>query len=363
MLDTLSDKANKFVIDHNIRIAEFRTQPFLSDGIFFQNTDKGWSILLYPKFRGTNEGDTLVLFALSSIYRRESNWLKLPEKEILLEISKRDSTKTLINQILVRFCSVFEINYLIKNDYLSLEELRNYTSYVFMNMVDYSDAVESLACIAVIRANGGDVIWIQEEIIKIKRYEFLKVIDIFESIFPQNAFSEHDLISVAKLLYDNGDTDKSILDLQLAGKKTFGPRTRGHFDYHYAISFAGEDRGVAEEIAISLKKIGIDIFYDKYEQSNLWGKDLYSHLSDVYSKRAKYCIMIISEHYAKKQWTTHERKAAQCRAFSENIEYILPIRLDDTAIPGLLDTVGYVDMRIHQINEVVDMLIEKVSNV
>jgi len=127
-------------------------------------------------------------------------------------------------------------------------------------------------------------------------------------------------------------------------------------DYHIAISFAGEDREIAENIASRLKSKGYNIFYDKYEQAALWGKDLYSHLTEIYTKKAKYCLMIISENYAEKQWTNHERRAAQARAFSQSKEYILPLKLDDTEIPGLVDTIGYVDYRKVDIDEIIKML-------
>lgn len=48
------------------------------------------------------------------------------------------------------------------------------------------------------------------------------------------------------------------------------------FDYDVAISFAGEQRREAEAIAKCLTDSGVKVFYDKYEQANLWGKDLMS---------------------------------------------------------------------------------------
>src|SRR5438876_472911 len=101
--------------------------------------------------------------------------------------------------------------------------------------------------------------------------------------------------------------------------------------YDIAISFSGEDRPVADRLASLLVTRGVNVFYDEYEKADLWGKDLYSHLSGVYRTEAKYCLMLLSEHYAKKQWTNHERRAAQARAFAESTEYILPLRLDDAA--------------------------------
>lgn len=132
-------------------------------------------------------------------------------------------------------------------------------------------------------------------------------------------------------------------------------------NYDIAISFAGEDRKIAQEIAEKLSELGIRVFYDNFERANLWGKDLYTHLSDVYGEKAKYCLMIVSKDYSKKHWTNLERQVAQAKAFREEHEYILPLRLDDTAIPGLLPTTGYIDIRYTNINEIVDLITQKIA--
>lgn len=132
--------------------------------------------------------------------------------------------------------------------------------------------------------------------------------------------------------------------------------------YDIAISFAGEDRPVAEQLASMLVVNGLNVFYDEYEQANLWGKDLYVHLSKIYRDEAKYCLMLVSEHYSKKQWTNHERKAAQARAFSENQEYILPLRLDDAQVDGILETVGFLDCRRIPPEKIVELIAQKVRD-
>lgn len=131
--------------------------------------------------------------------------------------------------------------------------------------------------------------------------------------------------------------------------------------YDIVLSFAGEDRAIAEKIAEELKEKGVNVFYDKYEEAELWGKDLYEHLSEVYSEQGRYCIMLISKHYAQKAWTNHERKSAQERAFKENEEYILPVRLDDTRIPGIRETVGYLDYRTKSVDSIVEAALKKLG--
>ena len=119
-----------------------------------------------------------------------------------------------------------------------------------------------------------------------------------------------------------------------------------YFEYEVAISFAGEQRVAAEAIATFLKAAGVSVFYDKDEKAALWGKDLYVHLSEIYQFKAQYCILLASREYAEKIWPSHERQAAQARALSEKgREYILPVRMDDTEIPGLPASVGFLDYR------------------
>lgn len=134
------------------------------------------------------------------------------------------------------------------------------------------------------------------------------------------------------------------------------------FAYDIALSFAGEDRDYVEQVAAILRQEGIRVFYDKYEQVRLWGKDLYMHLTQVYQNEARYTVMFISEHYAKKLWTNRERESAQARAFTENREYILPARFDDTVVPGMLSTTGYISLRNTSPRELVDLILEKLSS-
>ena len=76
-------------------------------------------------------------------------------------------------------------------------------------------------------------------------------------------------------------------------------------------------------------------------------------------RSARYCLLFVSEHYAGKVWTNHERKSAQARALQENEEYILPVRLDGTEIPGLRPTIGFIDIRVTTVDELVDLVLQK----
>jgi hypothetical protein len=131
--------------------------------------------------------------------------------------------------------------------------------------------------------------------------------------------------------------------------------------YDLAISYASEDRKVSREISQRLLAIGYKIFFDEYERAQLWGADLSSKLGEIYGKDARYCLIVISDSYARKSWTNHERQFAIGRALQEREAYILPLRVDDTMLPGLAPTVGYIDLRSVSIAEVVQLLVTKLG--
>lgn len=139
------------------------------------------------------------------------------------------------------------------------------------------------------------------------------------------------------------------------------------FLYDVALSFAGEDREYVKKVALELsnRKFGernVRVFYDAYEQHNLWGNDLFQYLSNIYQKQTRFVIIFISEHYATKVWTKHELKNAQARSLFEDSPYILPARFDDSEIPGLSPTVGYIDLRTMTIKDFVDLVLNKLHS-
>jgi hypothetical protein len=133
-------------------------------------------------------------------------------------------------------------------------------------------------------------------------------------------------------------------------------------EFEIALSFAGEDRDYVDQVANLLRDSGVKVFYDIFEEANLWGKNLYDYLADVYQNKALYTIMFISERYARKLWTDHERQAMQARAFQEHQEYILPARFDDTPIPGVLPTVGYISLAGRSPQDFVKLVQTKLIN-
>lgn len=128
-----------------------------------------------------------------------------------------------------------------------------------------------------------------------------------------------------------------------------------------ALSFAGEQRSYVQKVARPLQNVGVRVFFDEFEKVDLWGKNLYDHLDEIYSRASRYCVLFASEAYKRKVWTDHERQSAQERAIKEKGEYILPVKFDDTKIPGLRDTIGYIDANTTTPLELARLIVQKLG--
>jgi len=143
--------------------------------------------------------------------------------------------------------------------------------------------------------------------------------------------------------------------------KGFSFETKFKEKYEVVLSFAGEERDYVEKVAKYLKDKGVKIFYDKYEEVTLWGKELTEHLDKVYRGSARYCIIFISKNYKDKVWPTHERRSAFVRALHEKEEYILPARFDSTDIPGLRPSIGYISLENKSPQEFAILILKKLG--
>ncbi len=133
-------------------------------------------------------------------------------------------------------------------------------------------------------------------------------------------------------------------------------------EYDVALSFAGENRDFVEQVAEQLVQLGVTVFYDQFEQVNLWGKDLATHFGAVYSKDAHFVVIFASRAYADKAWPNHERQFALSRNLAGDQGKILPVRLDDTEIPGVPKIIGYMDARALTPTKLAELIRQKVDS-
>jgi len=133
-------------------------------------------------------------------------------------------------------------------------------------------------------------------------------------------------------------------------------------DFDVALSFAGPQRGIAEEFFGLLTARGLRVFYDKNYTADLWGRDLTETLDEIYRKRSRLCVPFVSQAYAEKTWPRQELRSARARAIEEKSAYILPIRVDASVdLPGLPPTIAYLSLSEYTLDEIADILARKLS--
>ena len=133
-------------------------------------------------------------------------------------------------------------------------------------------------------------------------------------------------------------------------------------NFDVAISVAGPDKQYARELAEQLEEAGYSAFYYEFYPEYLWGKDLALTFDEIFRKRSRFCVIFVSKDYCDRVWTVHELKSALARTVEEKgNEYILPIRIDDVELDGLLPTIAYlnIDTGIPKIGE---LLIKKLRS-
>ncbi|MEU0883450.1 TIR domain-containing protein [Lentzea sp. NPDC005914] len=134
-------------------------------------------------------------------------------------------------------------------------------------------------------------------------------------------------------------------------------------DYRWDVapSFAEEDRTRVEPIVRRLEELGVKVYYDEDQIVARWGLNLVEHIAETLTHKVRYVLMFASQHYVGHSWARHERQTAQARALAQQNEYVLPIKLDDTEVPGLLSTTGFLDLRVHSLEVIAQAVVQKLA--
>ena len=135
------------------------------------------------------------------------------------------------------------------------------------------------------------------------------------------------------------------------------------FEYDVALSFAGEDRVVVEELAGELRNRGLEVFYDFDQKATLWGKDLRKELQKTYQQDAQFMVIFLSEHYPEKDWTQFELEVGRTASAKRTEDYLLPLVIGDERPPivGLPASIGHISLDQMSIPGVADLIQDKIA--
>lgn len=122
------------------------------------------------------------------------------------------------------------------------------------------------------------------------------------------------------------------------------------FEYDVALSFTSEDRAVAEEFSGLLRDKSITIFYDEVQADSLSDGDMLEHLVNLYKRKARYCVMFLSQDYPLKRWTEEEQTSVQELALRDAQKYIIAVNLDDK------EGTGYGNLKRQEMERILNSL-------
>lgn len=100
--------------------------------------------------------------------------------------------------------------------------------------------------------------------------------------------------------------------------------------YDFALSFAGVDRPIAEQLFRELEALEISVFYDENEQYRIASQNLEDYLAPIYRSEARYVISLQSPAYPTRLWTKFESDNFRDR-FGDGA--VIPIRFS-TVVEG-----------------------------
>ncbi|MEM9388679.1 MAG: TIR domain-containing protein [Pseudomonadota bacterium] len=120
-----------------------------------------------------------------------------------------------------------------------------------------------------------------------------------------------------------------------------------------ALSFPSEHRTVVADVAQGLvAELGRDrVFYDEFYEAELARPNLDTYLQDIYRNDADLVVVFLCADYEHKQWCRLEWRAVR-DLITRRDDDVMPIRLDDCDVSGVLSLDGFLDARGRTASEI-----------
>ena len=125
------------------------------------------------------------------------------------------------------------------------------------------------------------------------------------------------------------------------------------FRVDFAISYAGEDLGIARKAARLLRELEFSVFLADENRLLLVGVDGEEFFERLFSE-AKEVIVFISKHYKANDWSRLEWDVIRERELTGRF---IPIRLDDAKILGLPSKIIYLKYSSENLSEIIDVCV------
>lgn len=135
-----------------------------------------------------------------------------------------------------------------------------------------------------------------------------------------------------------------------------------------AFSFAGEQRDLVRAVAEAVERqLGSpNVFLDEWFEHYIAGDDADLKLQEIYGERCVLVVVCISARYGGKPWTLAEHAAIRARQMKSRTSNnkrdrlgILPIRVGDGDVEGVLFNAIVPDIRNGSVAEAADLVVER----
>lgn len=123
--------------------------------------------------------------------------------------------------------------------------------------------------------------------------------------------------------------------------------SKADYEFDFAISFAGENRELAESIANLLKILDCTVFYDRHFEANYLGQAWSKQFHEIFAEKSRLVICLLDKFHSEKIWPTFERDCFKPRVLDASV---IPIYLDDTKFVGIPDDIigiPFTDPKLH----------------
>lgn len=113
-------------------------------------------------------------------------------------------------------------------------------------------------------------------------------------------------------------------------------------DVHLFVCHASEDKSTALAFADFLRERGTDVWLDQWEIRV--GDSIVQKINDALSE-ATHLAILLSSVSVTKPWVRRELSSALMRQLTDSSVSVLPLVLDDCAIPAILADIRFADCR------------------
>ncbi len=131
--------------------------------------------------------------------------------------------------------------------------------------------------------------------------------------------------------------------------------------FRIALSFPGESRSFVEQVAEHLATAAGKerILYDKFYEAEFARVDLDTYLQRLYHDESELIAVFLCTDYERKEWCGLEWRAVRDLIKRRQVDSVMPLRFDDTEIPGLFSIDGYVWIGNRSPADIANLILER----